>query len=49
MIDASPFYGNAFQDKAAQRIFEGNMISKNLDLLARDELVEKTNGWFRWK
>jgi hydroxyacylglutathione hydrolase len=47
IVNASPFYGNAFQDKAAQRIFEGNMVSKNLELLVRDGLVEKSNGRFR--
>jgi hydroxyacylglutathione hydrolase len=49
MVDASPFYGNAFRDKVAQRIFEGHMVSKNLALLIRDGLVEKSNGRFRLK
>jgi hypothetical protein len=48
-LDVSPFYGNAFQDKVAQRIFEGHMVSKNLALLVRDGLVEKSNGRFRLK
>ncbi len=44
LIDASPFFRNRLPDKRLQRVFEGNMIRKNLDLLVRDGLVEKAGG-----
>lgn len=46
MSDASPIYGNSFQYEPTQKIFERAMILKNLNLLVRDGLVEKSNGRF---
>ena len=47
MKKLSPFYGNKLNDKMIQDIFEENMISKNLELLIRDGLVEKSNGHYQ--
>lgn len=43
----SPFYGNGLPDKTIQRMFERNMVEKNLALLMRDGLVEESHGRFR--
>ena len=43
----SPFYGNKLKGTIVQDIFEKNMIQKNLDLLVRDGLVAKENGYFK--
>jgi hydroxyacylglutathione hydrolase len=47
LLAASPFYAHAFPNKIIQRIFETNLIAKNLDLLIRDGLVEKTDRHYR--
>jgi glyoxylase-like metal-dependent hydrolase (beta-lactamase superfamily II) len=47
MAAISPFYGNKLKGTIVQDVFEKNMIQKNLDLLVRDGLLEKQNGYFR--
>jgi len=47
MIRLSPFYNNKLSLKMIQDIFEKNMISKNLELLIKDGLVEKKNGSYQ--
>jgi hydroxyacylglutathione hydrolase len=47
MTSLSPFYGNRFSNKMIQDVFERNMISKNLELLVRDGLVEEKNGHYQ--
>jgi glyoxylase-like metal-dependent hydrolase (beta-lactamase superfamily II) len=44
LLAASPFYRNAFPNKEIQRLFETNLVRKNLELLQRDGLIEKSNG-----
>lgn len=40
----SPFYGDAMQNKVLQRVFETNMISKNLALLLKEGAVVESQG-----
>jgi hydroxyacylglutathione hydrolase len=47
MVRLSPFYGNRFNNKMLQDVFEENMIVKNLELLIRDGRVEKKNGHYQ--
>lgn len=47
MLDASPFFRNGLLDRVVQHAFEGAMITKNLDLLMRDGLVEEREGRYR--
>lgn len=44
MVRVSPFYGNKLNHKTLQRIFEKNMILKNLELLMRDGRVTRRDG-----
>jgi hydroxyacylglutathione hydrolase len=46
LIEASPFYGDALEDKVIQGIFEQAMIRKNLALLIRDGLVKEADGLY---
>lgn len=48
MVEHSPFYRNRMPDPTFQRIFETQMIRKNLALLLRDQRVVETDGRFRW-
>ncbi|MDM8518362.1 MBL fold metallo-hydrolase [Desulfobacterales bacterium HSG16] len=47
MISYSPFYKNRMRDKILQGIYEQSMITKNLELLIREGLVEEKYGQFR--
>lgn len=47
MIRMSPFYRNRMPDGTLQRIFETQMIRKNLDLLAKEDCVVEENGRYR--
>jgi glyoxylase-like metal-dependent hydrolase (beta-lactamase superfamily II) len=44
VLVASPFYRNAFPNKEIQRLFETNLVKKNLELLQRDGLVRRSNN-----
>ena len=48
MVRHSPFYRNRMPDGTLQRIFETQMIRKNLALLIRDRRIVKENGCYRW-
>ena len=47
MVRQSPFYKNRMPDGTLQRIFETQMIRKNLELLAGENRVVETNGHYR--
>jgi glyoxylase-like metal-dependent hydrolase (beta-lactamase superfamily II) len=47
IAEISPFYSNKLKGTIVQDIFEKNMILKNLDLLVRDGLVVRTDGFFK--
>jgi hypothetical protein len=44
LLAFSPFFKNRFPDTVLQRIFEKNMIQRNLELLIRDGQITVTNG-----
>jgi len=44
IIAASPFYRNSFPNKELQRVFETNLVRKNLEQLQRDGWVMESNG-----
>jgi len=44
LIAASPFFKNRFPDPVLQRIFEKNMIKRNLELLVRSGQVQVSEG-----
>ncbi|PID40545.1 MAG: hypothetical protein CR984_02630 [Proteobacteria bacterium] len=44
----SPYYRNRMPDSTLQRMFETQMIRKNLDLLLRDNRIVEEDGCFRW-
>ena len=44
MVRRSPFYRNRMPDPTLQRIFETQMIRKNLDLLVRDRRIVDIDG-----
>jgi len=46
IVAASPIYENKLPNKVLQRIFETNMVVKNLQLLIRDGLVEERHGLY---
>jgi glyoxylase-like metal-dependent hydrolase (beta-lactamase superfamily II) len=47
MVRQSPFYKNRLPDGTLQRIFETQMIRKNLDLLTGENRIIETNGRYR--
>ncbi len=47
MVALSPFYRNRMPDKILQRIFEEPMITKNLDLLLEEGVIEEKFGHYR--
>ncbi|MBC2711327.1 MAG: hypothetical protein HGJ94_10120 [Desulfosarcina sp.] len=47
MVRISPIYRNRMPDVALQRIFETQMIRKNLDLLAKEHRIVEENGHYR--
>lgn len=47
MVRESPFYKNRMPDSTLQRIFETQMVRKNLDLLIRDRRIIEVNGRYR--
>lgn len=47
MVQESPFYRNRMPDSTLQRIFETQMILKNLALLARQDRIVEENGCYR--
>jgi glyoxylase-like metal-dependent hydrolase (beta-lactamase superfamily II) len=47
MVRRSPFYRNRMSDQTLQRIFEAQMIRKNLALLVEETRIVEENGCFR--
>ena len=47
MVRQSPFYKNRMPDGTLQRIFETQMIRKNLDLLVGENRIVEANGRYR--
>lgn len=47
MVRESPFYRNRMPDSTLQRIFETQMIRKNLALLVRQKRIVEANGRYR--
>lgn len=47
MVRISPLYRNRMPDGTLQRIFETQMIRKNLDLLAKAHCIVEENGQYR--
>ncbi len=48
MVEHSPFYRNRMPDGTLQRIFETQMIRKNLVLLIRGDRIVEKGGCYRW-
>jgi hypothetical protein len=47
MVRRSPFYRNRMPDGTLQRIFETQMIRKNLDRLAQENRIINEKGRYR--
>ncbi len=47
IISASPFYRNKMPHKILQRVYEGQMIRKNLEILIGEGQVEKSGSFYR--
>ena len=48
LVRQSPFYRNRMPDATLQRIFETQMIRKNLALLVRENRIVEKDGRYRW-
>jgi glyoxylase-like metal-dependent hydrolase (beta-lactamase superfamily II) len=48
LVGQSPFYRNRMPDSTLQRIFETQMILKNLALLVRENRIVEEGGRYRW-
>jgi hydroxyacylglutathione hydrolase len=46
MVERSPFYHNGMPNKFLQNVFEFNMISKNLELLKEENIIEEIDGHY---
>lgn len=46
IVDESPFYRNLLPNKKVQKIFERQMIRKNLDILLEENRLETVNGHY---
>lgn len=46
LLTASPFYRNKMPDKNLQKVFEGRMIQKNIDLLCEEGEIESRGSVF---
>ncbi|MBI9088932.1 MAG: MBL fold metallo-hydrolase [Desulfobacterium sp.] len=44
MVAGSPFYHHRFPDSFLQKIYEGHLVKKNLDLLVRAKVLRLENG-----
>ncbi len=44
MVQGSPFYHHRFPDSFLQKIYEGHLVKKNLDLLVRAKVLRLENG-----
>jgi glyoxylase-like metal-dependent hydrolase (beta-lactamase superfamily II) len=47
LLTASPFYRNKMPDKNLQKVFEGWMIQKNLDLLVSERIIDYKKGVYQ--
>ncbi|WP_319522393.1 MBL fold metallo-hydrolase [uncultured Desulfosarcina sp.] len=49
LAEQSPFFRNRMRDSTLQRIFETEMIRKNLALLVRENRIIEADGRYRWR